>query len=110
MPQGFLSVSRDLFEEIIKKGRTIPSGILNFRYIFSVSGRSHLTTTPLSKVFRTKVARNKAKRRVLAALRGIATPLPGVCGIFFIKKTPNEVSKDEFAHEIEMILKKIIIR
>lgn len=101
-------VSRELFEKIVKNGKTYDSTYLSFVFYQSSGIINNPTVFVVSKKIEKKaVTRNLIKRRGKHAfknlLKGSKEPF---ASIFYTKKGVSNISFIEFQKEIENLLKK----
>ena len=98
-------ITKELFQSILKTGRTLSSPLFLFRYM-SIPGMDtkYAFVVPKS-VSKQAVKRNKLRRQGYNTLRTL--PLPLVSGIFFYKKGSEKTNLNEIKENVNTILKKI---
>lgn len=93
-----------LFNTIMRKGRTINGSALYIRFIKG-QGPNFSVVAP-KKTAGKRMVKNKAKKRVYAALRELKDGLPhDIQGLFFIKDVEKETTS--YKSEITAFLSKI---
>ncbi len=96
-------VRKELFQDILKIGRTIPSPLFVFRYI-PQKPPQYAFVVPKT-VAKRAVDRNKLRRQGYNILR--LTTLPSVVGVFFYKKPAKTAKNVDIKGDILTILNKI---
>jgi ribonuclease P protein component len=98
-------ITKELFADIIKKGRVVHGSLFLFRYIKKEN--PHYAFVAPKAVAKSAVERNRLRRRGYAALR-LCTIKP-IAGIFFYKKIAPKASFVEIKKDIDSILNKSIL-
>src|SRR4051812_46796180 len=108
MPHRNRRVSRVLFEEIMKSGKSVHVSHLSLRvYRLLNSTETRVAISIPKKTEKRATARNRVKRRIAAVLRGTDIQLPQAQAlIFFGKSGISELSTQELGLEIKNILSK----
>lgn len=97
-------VTKELFQSIMKNGRTASSSLFVFRYIPQKHPQyAFVAPKTLAKQ---AVLRNKLRRQGYNALHK-NPKIPNVLGIFFYKKQPKIPNFNEIEGDVNSILNKI---
>lgn len=97
-------VTKDLFQNIIKTGRTISSPLFLFRYIPQKTPQ-YAFVAPKT-VAKQAFLRNKLRRQGYSALRQ-NPKIPNVLGVFFYKKGSKEATFKTIRDDVSTVLTKI---
>lgn len=95
-------VTKELFQAIMKQGRTLPGSLFVFRYM-KQDNPAFAFVAPKS-VAKQAVERNRMRRVGYACLRSF--PINTSAGIFFYKKGSNKATTLEIKQDIKGILEK----
>ncbi len=95
-------VTKELFQAIMKQGRTLSGSLFVFRYI-KQSNPAFAFVSPKS-AFKQAVDRNRMRRIGYASLRSF--PVSNSAGIFFYKKGTKKATSAEIKDDIRVILEK----
>ncbi len=98
-------INRETFDEIMKKGRIVHSGLFSLRFLKNLEKSTHFSVVVSKKIAKTAVLRNKIRRRIYSILRKtIKNPY---FVILFTKKGVEKAKFSEVKTEIEKIAEKL---
>lgn len=97
------------FKEILLHGKSIQSRFFTVKYIFTKSELDLKIGIIISKkVAKQAVKRNKARRRIKAALGSLNIKLKGLSVVFLTKREIIEAEYKEIFSELENVLGKLL--
>lgn len=101
-------VPKDLFEILMKQGRSFSSESFSARVVVGAGGLpAKFSVVVAKKLEKSAVQRNTYKRRVYSLLRPFLDRVPlGTLCVLFLKKKANKSNLPNLAIEIESFLKK----
>ncbi len=100
-------ISRENFENIMKKGGLTNSGLFSLRFLKNPENTTHFSVVVSKKVAKTAVLRNKIRRRGYSIFGKIQKELKNPYFIIlFAKKGAEKANFNETEAQIEEILKK----
>lgn len=98
-------INRETFEEIMKKGRIIHSGLFSMRFLKNPLNTSSFSVVVAKKVAKTAVSRNKIRRRAYSILAKL--PKKPYFMAFFAKKGVEKAAFAEVRSELESLVVKL---
>ncbi len=100
-------VTKSLFNQVIKEGKTLHGDLLYLRFVSeSLDSYSHIAFVAPKTVAKLAVDRNKLRRRGYSAVSSIE--IKPIIGVFFFKKEAQKAfEKNDLEQDILNILRKI---
>ena len=99
-------VSKELFDELLKKGKVLHSPLFSLRYIDENITISRFAFVVSKKIAPNAADRNKLRRRGYSAVRPFFPFKKSIIASFFFKKGAKGVKFGEIKKEIEGLLKR----
>lgn len=98
-------IDRETFDEIMKKGRIVHSGLFSLRFLKNPEKSTHFGVVVSKKIAKTAVLRNKIRRRAYSILRKtIKNPY---FAILFAKKGVEKATFIETELDIQKLAEKL---
>jgi ribonuclease P protein component len=98
-------VSRLLFQEIVKGGRSRKGTYFSFRTLRHPAQDTHLAIAVPGRISRKPVIRNALRRRGYGALRvALGKHAPAVTGVFFATKDYTHIPHDVLVSDMKTLL------
>lgn len=95
-------IHKDLFSEVLKRGKTLHSPLFSLCYLKAENKAFSVVAS--KKVSKGAVVRNRNKRRVRHALKKLEAGLPQGAFIVFIKKDLTDVPYPKLSEELAKLL------
>lgn len=96
-------LTKKIFQNILKDGRVVSTGLLRFHFIKSDDNQFAFVAP--KNIFKNAIKRNKVRRMGYNVLRFIKKE--NISGIFFYKKQDKNITTKEVKDEVISIFKKI---